>query len=378
MSILSHRIALIVTKEQDQALHRACGVARYTYNWALAQSKAYYEETGHSINFNELRREWTQCKPSWVYESPKDANFHPFDELRTAYINFFREILKGNTNFGPPKFKKKGKCRDSFYLANDRFWTRNLIAKLPVIGKVKLTEELKLEGKILHETVTREADRWFLSVTIEGDFDKERIANNIVGVDLGIKSLAILSTGETIEGPTPLRKSQKKLARLQKEHSRKQRGSKNKAKLTIKLARMHSKIKNIRKDALHKLTTKLCSENQTIVIEDLKVSEMLKNHQLAKAISDMGFGIFKEQLEYKSKLYHNTLVIADRWFPSSKTCSCCGHLKETLKLSEREYICEHCGFSLDRDFNAALNLKALGLRVLACGQPSTDTLTISE
>jgi len=373
MNILAHKIKIIVTPAQETALNKACGVSRYTYNWALAQSTAYYAATGKFCKLSDLKKVWNQCKPAWVLESPRDANSQPFADLQKAYTNFFCELKKGNKKAGRPVFKKKGKCRDGFYLANDAFWCKGLIAKLPVIGKVELTEELRFSGKILRGNISREANCWFLSVTVEGDFLRERTGDGIIGVDLGVKVLATLSTGETIAGPKPLRSALKKLARLQRQHSRKQKGSKNKAKAAMKVAQMHYRIKNIRVDALHKLTNNLCRENQTVVIEDLNVSGMLKNHKLARAISDMGFSVFRKQLEYKAKLYNTQIVLADRWFPSSKTCSQCGCIKESLLLSERTYTCEQCGMSLDRDLNAALNLKALGLRVLACGLESSGS-----
>jgi putative transposase len=375
--ILAHRIALKPNKSQANGFTRACGVSRFTYNWALAQCIEHYRATGKSLNLNELKRRWNQEKPAWVYESPRDANSQPFADLNKAFHNFFRELKKGNKKAGLPTFKKKGKSRDSFYLANDKFWVKGKLAKIPVIGKVKLTEELRFYGTIKHGTISREADRWFLSIAVEGEFDRERTGQEIVGVDLGVKALATLSTGEAIIGPKPLKAAQKKLARMQRQHSRKKKGSRNRAKSAMKVARMHRRIKNIRMDALHKFTDYLCKNHATVVIEDLHVKGMMKNHCLARAVSDMGFATFRFMLEYKAKLYGTDIIIADRWYPSSKTCSCCGKVKATLALSEREYVCDHCGFTLDRDLNAALNLKAVGLTALACGQPGAGAISVA-
>ena len=371
--VLSHRIELVPTEEQTQAFIKACGVSRFVYNWALAECRFFYDEFGTRPSLNELKRRWNREKPDWAKESPRDANSQPFADLATAFTNFFREQKKGNTDQGLPKWKKKGKCRDSFYIANDKFWVMGKIVKLPLVGKVKMTEELRFAGKILHGTISRDADRWFLSIAVEGDFARERTGEGIVGVDLGVKSLATLSTGEVIIGSKPLKKAQKKLARLQRQLSRKQKGSKNRKKAAMKVARMHRRIKNIRLDELHKLTTMLCKNHAVIVIEDLSVKNMVKNHCLARAISDMGFGLFRQLLIYKSVLYGDDLIIADRWYPSSKTCSHCGYVKADLTLADRIYVCDCCGFTCDRDENAALNLSRLGYsRIQVCGDGSSD------
>lgn len=359
-------------------MQKACGVARYTWNWALAECLRQYEEHGTMPDFGALKKRWNQEKPAWVYESPRDANSQPFTALRKAYLTFFREWRKGNRQAGRPTFKKKGKCRDSFYVSNDRFVVHGLSVTLPVIGAMPMTEELRFAGKILHGTVSREADRWFLSVAVKGDFARQRTGDGIVGVDLGIKALATLSTGEVIAGPKPLRRKLKKLARLQRWTSRKMPGSQNRKKAAMKVARCYRRITNLRQDALHKLTTMLCRENQTVVIEDLNVRGMQKLRSLSRAVSDMGFHEFRRQLTYKAELYSTTLVIADRWYPSSKTCSCCGVVKADLTLADRIYDCPRCGVQIDRDLNAALNLRTLGQReTYACGHESAGATLVA-
>ncbi len=205
-------------------------------------------------------------------------------------------------------------------------------------------------------SISRQADKWFISFR----FDVEKQESNnigIVGVDLGVKSLATLSTGEVILGSKPYQRFEVKLSRLQWLNRHKVRGSANWKKAQMQIARLHQKIANIRKDALHKLTTLLAKNHGTVVIEDLNVSGMMANRKLSKAIADMGFYEFRRQLTYKCELYGSKLVVVDRWFPSSKTCSNCGTKKETLSLKERVFQCSHCGFEIGRDLNAAINLR---------------------
>ncbi len=234
-----------------------------------------------------------------------------------------------------------------------------------------MREELRFNGKIMSAIVSWEADKWFISITVEADFKRERIADGQIGIDLGIKAAIATSDGQMSDAPKPLKRYLKKLKRLNRAHSRKTKGSVNRKKSQRTLARLHARIKNIRKDWTHKITTKLCRENQTICLEDLKVKNMMKNHKLARAISDIGFYEIRRQIEYKSKLYGNEVVVINQWLPTSKTCSNCGCKKDVLALSERVFSCKECGFSLDRDLNAARNILAAGLAVSACGPESS-------
>jgi putative transposase len=206
-------------------------------------------------------------------------------------------------------------------------------------------------------TISRLATRWFISFRFDVEQQQHKSSNtSVVGVDLGVKSLATLSTGEVVLGAKSYKKQEAKLSRIQWLNRRKIKGSANWKKAQMQIARLHMKIANIRKDTLHKLTTLLAKNHGTVVIEDLNVSGMMANHKLAKAVADMGFYEFRRQLTYKCELYGSKLVVADRWLPSSKTCSNCGTKKETLSLSERVFECGYCGFVLDRDLNAAINL----------------------
>jgi putative transposase len=268
-------------------------------------------------------------------------------QLREAWKRCF------NKTSGVPNFKKKGK-RDSFTLEGTVKILGNNKIQVPIIGVIKTYERLP-QVLIKSCTLSRQADRWFISFR----FDVDTLGlthTNVVGVDLGVKNLATLSTGQVIEGTKSYRKYEQKLARLQYLNRHKIKGSANWKKAHIQIARLHRKIANIRKDTLHQLTTLLAKNHGTVVIEDLNVSGMMANRKLAKAIADMGFYEFRRQLIYKTKLYGSKLVIIDRWFPSSKTCSNCGAKKETLSLSQRVFHCDHCELEIDRDLNAAINL----------------------
>ncbi|MEB3177832.1 MAG: RNA-guided endonuclease TnpB family protein [Nostocaceae cyanobacterium] len=282
----------------------------------------------------------------WYYECSKSTPQQALMALRESWKRCF------NKTAGVPKFKKKGK-RDYFTLEGTvKIFSNNKI-KVPVIGVLKTYERLP---QVLTKscTISRQADRWFISFRFEIETQNSK-HTNVVGVDLGVKSLATLSTGEVILGAKSSKKYETKLSKMQWLNRHKVIGSNNWKKAQLQIARLHRKIANIRKDTLHKLTTLLAKNHGTVVIEDLNVSGMLASHKLAKSIADMGFYEFRRQLTYKSELYGSKLVVVDRWFPSSKTCSNCG-TKKILSLSERMFECTHCGFTCDRDLNAAINL----------------------
>ncbi len=369
MLTLSHQIRLEPTVKQLQFLERCAGTHRFTWNWALAESKRIYAETRKSANLNDLKKAWNASKPDWVYDVPKDCNQQPFTDLGKAYSCFFKG-MKQKRKVGHPKLKKKGK-HDAFYLSNDQARVDVRGIYMPVLKKwIKLSEPLRFTGKVMSYRFSKRAGHWFVAVAVEADHGRKRIGDGIVGVDLGIKSLAVTSDGEVFEAPKPLRKSLKRLARKQRVASRRKNGSNRRKKANLAVARLHYRISNVRKDTLHKVTTKLCRENQTIVLEDLNVAGMLRNRKLSRAIADVGLYEFRRQIEYKSKLCGTRVVIADRFFPSSKMCSSCGTVKESLALSERTWVCMSCGTEHDRDLNAAKNLRTLGLRETA-GQPET-------
>ncbi len=355
----SHKIEIKPNKAQVKYLICACGVARFTYNWALNRRTEAYK-ADEKLNHKFLKAEFNQIKHtkfSFVTDVTKCAAEQALTNLNTAYQRFFKKQAKF------PQFKKKG-VRDSFYISNDLLAVQPTRVKIPKLGWVKTTEALRFKGKILSAIVSKRAHKWFISIAVELDKDQiPKACENqaAVGVDLGIKALATLSNEKTFDGPKPLRKNLKKLRRANKRLSRRVKGSRNREKAKKQLARIHYHISCIRKDSLDKLTTYLCENFKIICIEDLATSNMLKNHKLARAISDMGWGEFKRQLGYKAGLHGNDLRIIGRFVPSSKTCCCCGNVKEDLELSDRIYRCEYCGLVLDRDLNAAINICTVGL-----------------
>lgn len=360
---LGHKIELRCNNEQRTYFAKASGTARFAYNWALAQWRAQYQ--AHKENPDnpkpaqgKLRKQLNAIKRTefpWMLEVTKNAPQMAIIQLGEAFNRFF----KGQARY--PKLKKKG-IRDSFTLTNDQFRLDDSLKriKIPNLGWVRLTEALRFKGKIMSATVSRQADKWFVSINVEiDDLTHLRPAENQgkVGVDLGIKSLATLSNGEVVTGSKPLKTLLKKLKRFQRQLSRTQKGSANRAKARMRVAKLHARIANIRKDNLHKLTSDLTRRFESITIENLNVKGMMKLKKLARHISDMGFYEFRRQLDYKANtLRGNEIILADRFFPSSKTCSACGSVKKDLALSDRVYECE-CGHCQDRDLNAAINLK---------------------
>ncbi|WP_171899552.1 RNA-guided endonuclease InsQ/TnpB family protein [Candidatus Marithrix sp. Canyon 246] len=364
MIILSHKIQIKnPTVKQEQYFRQACGTSRFAYNWGLEEWKKQYE-LGLKPTAFQIKKSFNAIKLlefPWVFNVTKCAAEQAFINLGTA----FNRLFNGRGKY--PRFKKKGQ-HDSFYLSNDQFKITENQFKIPKLGWVSVTETLRFSGKILSATVSRAANKWFVSIQVQMETTAIKVSENqadTVGVDLGIKNLATLSNGETTEGSKPLKKLSRRLARIQRHTQKCTKGSKRYNRQKMKIARLHYRICCIRQDGLHKLTHRLCQDFKIICLEDLNVKGMMKNHKLAKAISDMGFYEFKRQLEYKSSLFGNWISSVDRWFPSSKTCSNCGNKKEELKLSERVYHCGKCGFKIDRDLNAAINIEREGIRLLA-------------
>jgi putative transposase len=380
---LAHRIALDPTPEQREYFQRAAGTARFVWNWALAEWNRQYA-AGQKPNANALKRQFNAIKYTefpWLVDVHRDSHAQPFANLAKAWTKFFKDIREGREAHAP-QFKKKNKSRASFYVANDKFAIDGMSVRLPMVGRVVMREALRFEGKVMAASVSRTADRWFIAFQVDvpdAQFYRKRTGHGTVGVDLGLKAAATLSTGESIQAPKPLRAALRRLQIRQRRQSRKIEAAKaaagikgkrvpkgarleksnNFKKSSVPLARLHARIANVRADFLHKLTTRLCRENQAVVIEDLNVSGMLANEKLARAISDVGFFEFRRQLTYKAARYGTRLVVADRWFPSSRLCSACGWKNEALKLKDREWVCCGCGSIHDRDVNAALNLKRL-------------------
>ena len=282
---------------------------------------------------------------------------------------------KGKLGF--PKPKKRSKAIGSFRLTGSIHVYEDAV-QLPRLGRLRVHESrfLPSDAKILSATVSEHAGRWFVSIQVEEELEQPTpTATTAIGVDLGIKTLATLLDGSTVENPRALKHALKKLKRLERQKSRRKKGSQNRKKTVKKLAKLHARVTNTRKDATHKFTSDLCKNHAFVAIEDLHVAGMLKNHKLAQALSDSHFGEIKRQLLYKSKHYQTHLVLINRFYPSSKTCSCCGWKNELLTLSDRLFVCLDCGYIADRDYNAAKNIKQVAVSCTdtlnACGESSS-------
>lgn len=377
--MIAHRIALDPNNAQATYLARAAGTARFAYNWALAEWKRQYDAWKADNGLPKpsqaaLRRQLNAVKREqfpWMLEVTKNAPQMAIIQLGQAFQNFFA----GRARY--PQFRKKG-VHDRFTLTNDQFDIDGCRIRIPNLGWVRMRETLRLAGKIMSATVSRVADRWFVSIAVDTP-DRSHLpqAENqgAVGVDLGVSALATLSTGEAIPGPKPHKALLERLRRLSRSLSRKVKGSANRRKAKAKLAKLHANIAAIRSDALHKLTTDLTRRFHTIGIEDLNVGGMVRNRHLARSIADMGFFEFRRQLEYKVAMRGGQVVVADRFYASSKTCSACGHKLGQLPLSVREWTCPSCGMVHDRDVNAAINLKnmAVSSTVAACGEEGSGS-----
>lgn len=362
MKILrAYKTELDVNNKQKSLLLQHIGCARWAYNWGLNLKKDAFDKKEKILNNIELHRELNKLKKTdipWMYNSSKAAPQEALRDCDKAFQNFFREIKKKNKKVGFPKFKSKKNDKQSFRLTGTIKVLYGYI-QLPRLGKIKLFEKdyLPKDSKILSATVSKRGDRWFVSIQVEEDYKEKSQGNGVVGIDLGVKTLATCSDETIYENPKALKKNLKNLKRKQKQLSRKKKGSKNREKAKQKLSKLHYKISNIRKDCLHKATSKIINDNQVIILEDLKISNMMKNHNLAQAISDVGFYEFRRMIDYKSIWNRRYVEYVDTFYPSSKLCSCCGHKKDKLSLDERTYSCSNCGIKMDRDLNAAKNIE---------------------
>lgn len=370
--MLAHRVRLVPTPSQEVCFRRACGVARFAYNWALTEWQSQVS-AGSKPTEAKLRKKLNSIKREqfpWMYDVTKNVPQQAIKNLGRAFSNFFDDLEKQKsgriplTRIRKPVLKKKGR-RDSFRADNgcdsansNAVRVDSKRVRIPSVGWVKMREEFRFAGRIISVVVSRSADQWYASFTTEiPDEDDYGGDASIVGIDLGVNAFATLSDDvvQKILAPKPLRKYLPLIKRYSRALSRKQYGSRNRSKAKTKLARLHLRVANIRTDALHKLTTYLMCYRR-IVIEDLFVKGMLSNRHLARSIADLGFFEFRRQLEYKAKIAGNAVVIANRWFPSSKRCSSCGRVNKLLRLTQRAWTCESCGATHDRDRNAAYNL----------------------
>jgi len=301
---------------------------------------------------------------SWLREVSSVPLQQSLRHLDKAFTNFFEKRADY------PTYKKKHKKQSATYAATAFVWTGKTLTLAKQKEPLAIAWSRPLPKGAIPSSVNVSRDkagRYFVSILVEEEIPTLPLIDKSIGIDLGLKSFIITSDAETIANPKYYARDEKKLARLQRKHAKKQKGSKNKDKARKKVARLHARIADTRRDFQHQISTRLIRENQTICLETLAVKNMLKNHCLAKAIADVGWSEFVRQLEYKAKWYGRTIVKIDRWYPSSKTCHVCGWVKQDLTLEDRVYVCEDCGNVTDRDYNAACNILAAGLVASACG-----------
>lgn len=377
---LSHRIRLYPNNKQATYMARAAGVTRFAWNWGLARWKELYEAGGKpswqglSAELNAIKRE----QFPWMLEVTKWAPNKSLNDLGNAFTNFFRRVKDGDIKKGYPKFKKKGKCKEQFYVAGEVLKFDGHRVRISKLGWVKMAESVRFPGHILGARFSRRAGKWYISVHVKVDehrwsYPHRCESQAVVGVDLGLIHLAIPSKGKPTDAPRALRFYERGLKRLQWELARRTKGGLNWRKTKLKIQKTYEKIANTRGDVTHKLTAELIRNFRWIGIEDLNVKGMAANKRLAKSVLDAALFEVRRQLEYKALLAGNTVVVADRFYPSSKRCSACGHILKDLSLSVRKWICPICFTEHDRDRNAAINLEQLaaGYAVKACGAGSS-------
>ncbi|MEO8970088.1 MAG: IS200/IS605 family element RNA-guided endonuclease TnpB [Ktedonobacteraceae bacterium] len=366
----AYKYRIYPTHEQKHILARTFGCTRFVYNWALRQkTDAYYKEQKR-LYYKDLSEMLTTLKKQGEYAWLSEVSSVPLQQalrnLDKAFINFFAR--RGNY----PTFKKKRNRQSATYTSNAFVWRDGKItlAKMNEPLAIRWSRPLPEGVEPSSVTITKDcADRYFASILVEEDITHLEPGEQTIGADLGLKSFVVLSDGEVVGNPKFFHKDEKKLAKAQRRHEKKKKGSRNRAKARLKIARIHARIADRRRDFLHKLSTRLICENQTICVESLAVKNMVKNEKLSKAISDVGWSEFVSQLEYKAEWYGRSLVKIDRWYPSSKRCFDCGHILDSLPLDVRSWTCPECGVVHDRDVNAAKNIRSVGLTVLnACGE----------
>lgn len=397
MISIAHKIELAPNNKQKTYFRKAFGCARLAYNWGIAEWQRRYK-AGEKCSFIELNNAFNAIKGEqypFVYEVTKYACSQALRNVATAYKNFFENLKKGKVSY--PQFKRKKDNQGRFYFTGVKLSNTNTNSKafnkithnenfkrqylkVPNLGCVKMMQRIRFDGKINGVVISQEGNRYFASFNMmitEDEYKrthphvKDIHKEEPVGIDVGVKSALVLSDGISIESPKPLKQNLRKIKRLSRQLSKRthaktkqerlegKKKSNNYRKLSVKLSNTQRRVSNIRRDFTQKVTTILTTHYGQIALEDLNVKGMVKNHRLAQAVSDVAFGELSRHIEYKSEYNGVTIKRADRFYPSSKTCSICGNVKHDLKLKDRTYRCDKCGAVIDRDYNASLNLLSL-------------------
>lgn len=366
----AYKFRFYPTNEQKRTLAQTFGCARYIYNWGLRlRTDAYYKEN-RRLYYSDTSALLTTLKKQESHIWLNDVSCVPVQQALRHLDKAFRNFFEGKSKY--PTFKKKHYQQSAEYTTSAFTWQDGILTLAKMDDPLAIVWSRSLPKDVKPSTVTvskDSSDRYFVSILIEEVMAPLDLVEQTVGADLGLKEFVILSTGEKVGNPKFFAKDAKKLAKAQRHHAKKRKGSKNQAKAAKKVARIHARIADRRRDFLHKLSTRLIRENQTICVESLAVKNMVKNHALAKAIHDVGWSEFVSQLEYKAEWYGRNLVKIDKFYPSSKRCFECGHVLDSLSLAIRHWVCPECGVAHDRDVNAARNIHAVGLTVFeACGE----------
>ena len=370
MTLKAFKFKLEPNQEQRVLINKTLGCTRFLYNQMLNEKQTKYKSQDKLKTKTE--KEY-KIEFDWLKEVDSIALQQARIDLRIAYTNFFRKIKSGQPT--TLKFKSKHNPKNSYRTmnVNNSIRTEDNYIRLPKLGFVRFKKSIEVLGSIKSVTVSRNIlNRYYISVLCEVEIQKLPRLDTQIGIDLGLKEFCITSDGEFVSNPKYLRKSEAKLKKAQRKLSKRIKSSKNRFKQQQVVFKIHQNIRNQRLDFLHKLSTRLINENQVICLEDLQVKNMVKNHKLAKSISDVSWSKFVELLKYKAVWYGRELVQIGNFFPSSKTCSSCGGIKKDLTLKDRDYHCSSCGITLDRDYNASLNILEEGLKILS-GRDDRDS-----